>query len=99
MMYDASDQAVGEVLGQREEGKTYVIYYVSKTLDDTQRNYTTTKTEFLVVVFALDKFRAYLGGSLITIFTYHSTLKYLLGKKDAKSRLILWILLLQEFNF
>ena len=50
------------------------------------------------VVFALDKFRAYLVGSFIVIFTDHSTLKYLLTKQNAKSRLIRWILLLQEFN-
>ena len=37
-------------------------------------------------------------GSFIVIFTDHSTLKYLLTKKDAKARLIRWVLLLQEFN-
>ena len=50
-------------------------------------------------MFALDKFRAYLVGSFIIVFTHHSTLKYLLTKQDAKTRLIRWILLLQEFNF
>ena len=50
------------------------------------------------MVFALDKFRNYLLGTSIVIFTNHSTLKYLLNKKDAKTRLIIWILLLQEFN-
>ena len=52
----------------------------------------------LAVVFALDKFRAYLVGSFIVVFTDHSALKYLLTKQDAKARLIRWILLLQEFN-
>ena len=75
-----------------------MIYYASKTLDEAQRNYTTTEKELLVVVFALDKFRAYLVGSFIIVFTNHSTLKYLLTKQDAKVRLIRWILLLQEFN-
>ncbi|RVW14027.1 Transposon Ty3-G Gag-Pol polyprotein [Vitis vinifera] len=50
------------------------------------------------VVFALDKFRAYLVGSFIIVFTDHSALKYLLTKQDAKARLIRWILLLQEFD-
>ena len=50
------------------------------------------------MVHALDKFRAYLVVSNIVIFTYHSTLKYLLTKQDAKARLIRWVLLLQEFN-
>ncbi|RVW20682.1 Retrovirus-related Pol polyprotein from transposon 17.6 [Vitis vinifera] len=98
VMCDASDLAMGAVLGQREDGKPYVIYYASKTLNEAQRNYTTTEKELLAVVFALDKFRAYLVGSSIVVFTDHSALKYLLTKQDAKARLIRWILLLQEFN-
>nr|CAN62255.1 hypothetical protein VITISV_015527 [Vitis vinifera] len=97
-MCDASDFAIGAVLGQREDGKPYVIYYASKTLNEAQRNYTTTEKELLDVVFALDKFRAYLVGSFIIVFTDHSALKYLLTKQDAKARLIRWILLLQEFD-
>ncbi|RVX07778.1 Retrovirus-related Pol polyprotein from transposon 297 [Vitis vinifera] len=76
----------GAVLGQREDGKPYVIYYASKTLNEAQRNYTTTEKELLAVVFALDKFRAYLVGSFIIVFTDHSALKYLLTKQDAKAR-------------
>ena len=98
VMCDASDLAIGAVLGQREDGKPYVVYYASKTLTEAQRNYTTTEKELLAVVYALDKFRAYLVGSDIIIFTDHSTLKYLLTKQDAKARLIKWVLLLQEFN-
>ncbi|RVW12639.1 Retrovirus-related Pol polyprotein from transposon opus [Vitis vinifera] len=97
-MCDSSDLAMGAVLGQREDGKPYVIYYASKTLNEAQKNYTTTEKELLAVVFALDKFRAYLVGSSIVVFTDHSALKYLLTKQDAKARLIRWILLLQEFN-
>ena len=97
-MCNASDLAVGVVLGQRAEGKQYVVYYASKKLNETQRNYTTTEKELLAVVYALDKFRAYLIGSDIVIFTDHSALKYLLTKKNAKGGLIRWVLLLQEFN-
>ncbi|RVW69206.1 Retrovirus-related Pol polyprotein from transposon 297 [Vitis vinifera] len=63
VMCDASDFAIGAVLGQREDGKPYMIYYASKTLNEAQRNYTTTEKELLAVVFALDKFRAYLVGT------------------------------------
>ncbi|RVW60833.1 Retrovirus-related Pol polyprotein from transposon 17.6 [Vitis vinifera] len=98
VMCDSSDLAMGAVLGQREDGKPYVIYYASRTLNEAQKNYTTTEKELLAVVFALDKFRAYLVGSSIVVFTDHSALKYLLTKQDAKARLIRWILLLQEFN-
>jgi S-adenosylmethionine:diacylglycerol 3-amino-3-carboxypropyl transferase len=75
-----------------------VIYYASKTLNDAQLNYSTTENELLVVVFALDKFRSYLVGSKVLVYLDHPALKYLLSKKDAKSRLIWWILLLQEFD-
>ena len=98
VMCDASDLAVGAVLGQRVEGKPYLVYYVSKTLNKAQRNYTTTEKELLAVVYALDKFRSYLIGSDIVIFTDHSALKYLLTKHNSKAQLIRWVLLLQEFN-
>ena len=71
-MCDANDFAIRVVLGQREDGKPYAIYYASKTLNEAQRNYTTTEKELLAVVFALDKFRAYLVGSFIVVFINHS---------------------------
>ena len=93
-MCDVRDLAIGAVLGQRVEGKPYVVYYASKTLNEAQRNYTTTEKEILAVVYALDKFRAYLVGSNIIIFTNHLALKYLLTKQNAKARFIIWVLLL-----
>jgi Ni,Fe-hydrogenase III component G len=98
IMCDASDYAVGTVLGQRKDKKPHVIYYANRTLNSAQMNYTTTKKDLLAVVFALDKFRSYLIGTSIVVFTDHDALRYLLSKKDAKARLILWILLLQKFN-
>ncbi|XP_011621810.1 uncharacterized protein LOC105420314, partial [Amborella trichopoda] len=98
IMCDASDYAIGAVLGQRINKLPHVIYYASKTLNEAQLNYTTTEKELLAVVFALEKFRSYLLGSKIIVYSDHAALKYLLSKKDAKSRLIRWILLLQEFD-
>src|SRR3972149_449113 len=97
-MCDASDYAVGAVLGQRVDKKLNVIHYASKTLDSAQRNYATTEKEFLAVVFACDKFRSYIVDSKVIVHTDHAAIKYLMAKKDAKPRLIRWILLLQEFN-
>jgi len=94
LMCDASDTAVGVVLGQKKDKVLQVIYYASKTLDETQRNYTTIEKELLAVVFAFDKFRSYLLMSKVTVYTDHSAIKYLLAKQDAKPRLIRWILLL-----
>ena len=64
----------------------------------TQQNFTTTKKELLAVVFAFEKFRSYLFLSKVIVYTDHAALKYLMAKKDAKPRLIRWILLLQEFD-
>ena len=98
LMCDASDYAVGAVLGQRKEGKPHVIYYASRTLNSAQMNYTTTEKELLAVIFALDKFRSYLIGSSTVVYSDHAAVRYLMSKQDAKPRLIRWILLLQEFN-
>ena len=88
----------GVILRQRIDNKQHMIYFSSKTFNDAQLNYTTIEKEFLAVVFALEKFCPYLLGSKITIFTDHSALRYLMTKKDAKARLIRWILLLKDFD-
>jgi hypothetical protein len=97
-MCNASDYAVGAVLGQTKDKKYHTIAYASKTLTGAQLNYATTEKGLLVVVFAIDKFRSYLVGAKVIVYTDYAALKYLLPKKDAKPRLIRWILLLQEFD-
>ncbi|GJU29084.1 reverse transcriptase domain-containing protein [Tanacetum coccineum] len=51
-----------------------------------------------VKVYAFEKFRSYLVLSKSIVYTDHSAIKYLFTKKDAKPRLMRWILLLQEFD-
>jgi hypothetical protein len=97
-MCDASDYAVGAVLGQSKDKKHYAISYTSKTLTRPQLNYTTTEEELLAVVFTIKKFRSYFVGAKVIVYTNHVDLKYLLMQKDAKPHLIRWILLLQEFD-
>jgi hypothetical protein len=63
-----------------------------------QLNYATTEKELLAVVFAFEKFRSYIVNSNVIAYTDHAAIKYLLAKKEAKPRLIHWILLLQEFD-
>ncbi|GJS16823.1 reverse transcriptase domain-containing protein [Tanacetum coccineum] len=98
IMYDASDYAVGAVLGQRIYKHFKLIHYASKTMNEAQENYTHTKKELLVVVFAFDKLHQYFVLSKTIIFTDHSAPQYLFTKQDAKPRLIRWIILLQEFD-
>nr|GFB50035.1 reverse transcriptase domain-containing protein [Tanacetum cinerariifolium] len=99
LMCDASDYAVGAVLGQRIKKHFWPIHYTSKTINQAKANYTTTEKEMLAVVYAVKKFRSYLIMNKSIVYTDHSALKYLFFKKDAKARLLRWILLFQEFDF
>ncbi|GJT90415.1 reverse transcriptase domain-containing protein [Tanacetum coccineum] len=98
LMCDASDFAIGAVLGQRKNKHFQPIHYASKTMTEAQAHYTTTEKELLAVVYAFEKFRSYLVLSKSIVYTDHSAIKYLFTKKDAKPRLMRWILLLQEFD-
>ena len=97
IMCDASDFAMGAILGQKAEKVFKAIYYASKTFNEAQENYLTTGKEMLAIVFACEKFRPYILGSHVIIHTDHATIKYLMSKKEAKPRLIRWVLLLKEF--
>ncbi|GJS99705.1 reverse transcriptase domain-containing protein [Tanacetum coccineum] len=98
LMCNASDFAIGAVLGQRKNKHFQPIHYASKTMTEDQAHYTTTKKELLVVVYVFEKFRSYLILSKSIVYTDHSAIKYLFAKKDVKPRLMRWILLLQEFD-
>ena len=78
--------------------KLTAIWYASQTLAEAQMNYMIMEKEILAVVYALEKFGPYILGSKIVIYTDHAALKYLFSKKEAKPRLIRWVLLLQEFD-
>ncbi|OMO69026.1 hypothetical protein CCACVL1_19690 [Corchorus capsularis] len=58
------------------------------------KNYTTTEKEMLAIVFALEKFRPYILGSKMIIYSDHATLRYLMSKKESKDMLMLF----QEFD-
>ena len=88
IMCDASDFAMGAVLGQKAEKVFKAIYYARKTFNEAQENYSTTEKEMLAIVFACEKFRPYILGSHVIIHTHHATIKYLMKKKEAKPRLI-----------
>nr|GEZ96657.1 DNA-directed DNA polymerase [Tanacetum cinerariifolium] len=99
LMCDASDFAIGTVLGQRQDKHFRPIHYASKTMTEAESNYTTTEKEMLAVVYAFEKFRSYLILNKGIVYTDHSALKYLFAKKDSKAKLLRWVLLLQEFTF
>ena len=98
LMCDTSDYAVRVVLGQRRDNIFRRIHYASKTLNEARENYTTTEKEMLVVVYSCDKFRSYVLGSKVTLYTEHVTIQYLMMKKEVNPRLIHWVLLFQDFD-
>nr|GEZ20675.1 reverse transcriptase domain-containing protein [Tanacetum cinerariifolium] len=99
LMCNASDFAIGEVLGKRQDKHFRPIHYASKTMTEAESNYTTTEKEMLAMVYAFEKFRSYLIMNKSIVYTDHSALKYLFAKKDLKARLLQWVFLLQEFTF
>jgi hypothetical protein len=98
IMCNASNYAMGAVLGQTKDRKHHPIAYASRTLIGSELNYAIMEKELLAIIFSIDKFRSCLLGAKVIVYTDHATLKYLLTKKDAKPRLIRWNLLLQEFD-
>ena len=89
---------MGAVLGQEADKMFRAIYYANKTFNEAQENYSTTKKEMLAMVFACENFRPYILGSHVIIHTDHAVIKYMMAKKEVKPRLIIWVLLLQEFD-
>lgn len=94
---DASDSALGAVLGKKDL-TPYGIYYTSKNLTLAELNYTVTKKAFLAVIHAINKSRHYITSYQTFVHTDHSAIRYLMNKPDTNGRITRWFLLLQEFN-
>jgi hypothetical protein len=95
---DASDTAIGAVLGQEEDHLPYAIYFISKNMSPAELNYTVTEKEFLAVIYAINKFRHYITGYSTFVHTDHSAIKYLMNKPITNARVTRWLLLFQEFD-
>jgi len=96
---DASNEAVGAVLAQKDEhGREHPIAYISRSLTNPERNYSTTEKECLALLHACQTFRHYLYGSEVVVVTDHAPLQWLQNNKDTSSRLIRWSLKLQDLN-
>eukprot|EP00253_Pinus_taeda_P007729 PITA_07729 len=77
---NASDTAIGAVLGQEKNSLPYAIYFISKNMTPAELNYTVTEKEFLAVIYAINKFRHYITGYTTFVHTDHSAIKYLMNK-------------------
>jgi hypothetical protein len=91
---DASDIAIGVVLGQEEENKLYAIYFIRKNLTPAKLNYTVTETEFLAIIHAINKFCHYIIGYQVILYIDHSDISYLANKPITNGQVTRWLLLL-----
>lgn len=85
-------------MGQEEDKRPYAIYYISKNLAPAELNYTVTKKEFLAVIHAVNKFRHYITGYPVILYTDHSAIKNLANKPVTNGRITRWLILLQDFD-
>lgn len=96
---DASNFALGAILSQGTIGSDKPICYASRTLTDTETNYSTIEKELLAIVWATKYFRPYLFGHKFKIVTDHKPLQWLMSLKDPNSKLVRWRLKLEEFDY
>ena len=96
---DASDYAVGAILAQEDEdGNERVIHYLSQQLSRTQRKWPTLEKEGWAIVLALKKFRQYLLGAPVTVFTDHKPLRLLFSSEFKNARVQRWGILISEYQ-
>lgn len=96
---DASNFAIGAVLTQEIDNEPHPIAYISRKLRGAEVNYHTTEKECLAVVFALDKFRAYIEGYKFKVYTDHNALIWLFKKENLESRLARWVAKISQHDF
>ena len=96
---DASDDALGMVLGQIQNGREVVIAYSGRKLLPAEKNYGVTEREALAAVAGVKYFQPYLYGRKFTIYTDHNAVRWLMNIREPTGRLARWALLLQQYDF
>ena len=99
LFVDASSTGIRFTLAQNQNGKEVVIAYNGRGLNRAEQNYCTTEREALALIEAIKKFQPYLHNRKFTVFTDHSSIRWLMNVKDGTGRLARWSLLLQQYDF
>ena len=95
---DASDKAIGGVLLYNNEKKRHPVAFYSQKLKKNELNWTVTQKECFSIVRSLEKFRNYIWGREIKVFSDHHSLQWLLDLKDPSARLARWLERIAPYN-
>ena len=96
---DASNLGLGAILAQKQEGKEKIICCASRTLNNAESNYSTTKKECLAIVWGVQVFRPFLVATHFEILTDHYALQWLRSMKSASAILHRWAAALEDYRF
>ena len=96
---DASTAGLGAILAQVREGKERIICYASRSLNQAEKAYPTTKLECLAVVWAVAKFRPYLMSMPFEVYTDRYALQWLKTTRTGSALLHRWSAALEEYDF
>ena len=91
--------AIGAILSQGPSNNERPIAYASRTLTDTEANYSTVEKEMLAIIWATKHFRPYLFGRKFKIVTDHRPLTWLMNFKEPNIKLVRWKLQLLEYDY
>ena len=96
---DSSAYSVGGVLSQIQNGHERVIAYMSKSMNQHEQNYCTTRKELLAVVIAFKTWHNYLYGQEILLRTDNMAVKWLRSLKAPTGQTFRWLQQLETYNF
>ena len=99
---DASDFATGEVLSMKcEDERWRPVAYISKSLNEAERNYEIHDKEILAIIRCLEAWRHFLEGAKgwFEIWTDHKNLEYFMKAQKLNRRQARWSLYLSRFDF
>ena len=96
---DACDSGIGGVLSQCFDNVEKPVMFLSRTLNQHEKNYATTHKECLAIVWCIKQCEHYLMANTFIVRTDHNALKWLMSVKDHNGRLMRWALMLMEYDF
>ena len=96
---DASNIGLGAILAQKQDGKEKIICCASRTLNNSESNYSTTKKECLAIVWGVQVFRPFLVATHLEILTDHYALQWLRSMKSTSAILHRWAAALEDYRF